>query len=199
MYSNGSLTTSLNLLEASSQKLSTTSDSLKYVTEDLHKSVCDIPESLDRVHGEMTKTRDAVSQLSSGVQAPLRTQNDSEQKQEYVDDMLSKLPPYGIAIVTIFVLANQKSFIINPSTYLQSFKYLDSDYFHGVYVTLKAAGILDGIRGEGGYTCTYYHSSLNIDKLKTIYTKVSLKAFEGDDELLVEARELYENLLVQKI
>jgi hypothetical protein len=199
MYSNSSLTTSLNLLESSSKKLSNTSDSLTNVTQDLHKSVSDIPESLDRVHGEMTKTRDVVSQLSGGIQIPVRTQNDSEQRVEYVDEILSKLPPYGIAIVTIFVLANQNHFKIDHSIHMKSFSHLDLSYFHGVYVTLKAAGIIDGIRNDGGYTCTYYHSSLNIAKLKVINDEVTEKAFDGDSEWLVEARELYKNLLEQKI
>ncbi|EIF5160842.1 hypothetical protein [Vibrio metoecus] len=200
MYSNSSLTASLNLLESSSQKLANTSEDLTFATKGLHESLCEIPESLNKVHGEVSKTRDALVQLSSGDQLPMRKQTDDEQRKELVENTLLNLPPYGVVIVAALVLSNKRDFALKVEDHLSDYAGLDPDYFHGVYVTLKAIGIVDGVVTGGDlYKCTYYHSYLTTDKLRELYYKVLDKVFsdKSDDvpEYIIKAKNNFEDLL----
>ncbi|WP_171027762.1 hypothetical protein [Photobacterium damselae] len=199
-----SLTASLNLLENSSKKLANTSEDLTSVTQGLHESLCQIPESLNKVHGEVSKTRDALAQLSNGAQLPIRKQTDNEQRTEYVENMLLNLPPFGIVVVTALVSSNRQGFALKLDEHLSKFNGLAPEYFHGVYVTLKAAGIIDGILTDDNlYKCTYYHSFLTTDKLRELYSKVVERVF-GDElinssEYIIETKKDFDELLNPKI
>ncbi len=204
MYSNSSLTSSLNLLESSSQKLAITSEDLTSATKGLHESLCEIPESLNKVHGEVSKTRDALAQLSSGDQLPIRKQTDNEQRTEYVENTLLNLPPYGVVIIAALVSSNTRDFALKVEEHLGNYVNLDPDYFHGVYVVLKATGIIDGVMTDDDlYKCTYYHSYLTTNKLRELYSKVLERAFgdEFDDasEYIIKAKKDFEDLLTPKI
>ncbi|TLS73867.1 hypothetical protein FD718_01025 [Photobacterium damselae subsp. damselae] len=191
-------------MENSSKKLANTSEDLTSVTQGLHESLCQIPESLNKVHGEVSKTRDALAQLSNGAQLPIRKQTDNEQRTEYVENMLLNLPPFGIVVVTALVSSNRQGFALKLDEHLSKFNGLAPEYFHGVYVTLKAAGIIDGILTDDNlYKCTYYHSFLTTDKLRELYSKVVERVF-GDElinssEYIIETKKDFDELLNPKI
>lgn len=189
MYSNSSLTSSLTLLETSSNKLSLTSESLSSSTNQLSETVRSIPTAIEKVETRVSETHDLVKNLELSASPSNVVGNVSEElSEEFINDFIDKLSYNGLLVLFAINFFYRHKKIFEFDAELAEAMDVDIDYAQGSFVAMYAMGLFE-MKDEGSaYLIVDFHPYTDSVILKGLITKRT-ELFSAEEAFLKEVKQ----------
>ncbi|MEZ8783029.1 hypothetical protein AB6D77_10275 [Vibrio splendidus] len=174
MYSNTSLSSSLNLLENSSAKLSKTSQTLSTSTVELSQSISQIPLAIEKVESRVTATHDLVKNLELST-APSEAKGviSEEFSNEAIDRFLSNMSYNGLITIFILNFSYRNKVPVSFDKETLAITNIKSEYNFACYIVINAIGLIKVKQIEAfQYLVVDFHPYLNETIDKAINEKI---------------------------
>lgn len=194
MYSNSSLSSSLNMLEYSSKKLSDTSNILLESTKNLSENILCIPQAIEKVENRITQTHDLVKSLNLGNSSPNIINRASEMLPKNLLDEFVKSTSYN-SLITLYILHHSHSnqVPIKLDDEMLNAARIQGDYNFACFILLKAMGFFKVKNISDALLCTEINPYFK-GKMKEILSAKIEDVFYGQEEYIESSKSNLDNL-----